>query len=349
MVFTLIIRANSVNKNMRANVVSLSKKTSWFAMVLLLAFSWLATPLIVQAQGNQQSGSGLQLSPTRKDMIAQPGEKETFSILLKNITAVDLTAQAVLNDFESDNDSGTPQIIIDQTKRTPYTLEKMLKGYTTVDLKPGETKEVKLTLDVPAGTTPGAYFGAVRYSAVPKGQTAQSDRQVALTASVAHLVFVEVPGEINEQIQIESLKATYDNKPGTFFFKKPDNVALQVKNLGTGLSRPFGKVNVNGPFGKEVHTYDVNNTDPRGLILPTSSRTFNNELKNVKWPGKYTLTGSVAYGSGGEVVTYKSSFVYMPWWCLLVLIVLIVLIVSGGYWIYRSRFGKRKKSKIHRR
>lgn len=328
--------------------MSFRKSAALFAMVLAFALSFVA-PVVTAQNNDQGSGSGLQLSPTRTELSGQPGEQKSFSITLKNITPNDLTAQAFLNDFESDNNSGTPQIIVDQSKRTPYTLDKMLKGYGNVDLKAGETKEIKLTLDIPGNAAPGAYFGALRYAAVPKGQTPSADRQVALTASVAHLVFLEIPGDVNEQIQINSLKAQLNGKAGTFFFKKPNQSAVNVKNMGNGFSRPFGKVNVSGPFGGEVYSYDVNNTDPRGIILPQSARTFTDEIKNIKWPGKYNLTASVAYGNGGEVVTYKSSFFYLPLWAIIVLLVVIIGIAAGSYYIYRKRFAKSSKKSNKKR
>lgn len=327
--------------------MSLRKPAALLAIALTFVFSLsLAIPLVNAQDTSQAQGSGLQLSPTKTDLSGQPGEQKTFSIILKNITQNEVTAQVFLNDFESDNNTGNPQIIVDNRARTPYSLANMLKNFNDVDLKAGETKEIKLTVDIPSDAAPGAYFGALRYAAVPKGQAqTESEKQVALTASVAHLIFVEVPGNINEQIQVNSLKAEQNSKTGTFFFKTPNKVALGVKNLGNGFSRPFGKVNVNGPFGKEVYTYDVNNTDPRGIILPNSSRTFTDDLKNVKLPGKYNLTASVAYGNGGEVITYKSSFIYMPFWAIAVLLVLILVIAGVIYYIYKKKYVKKANKK----
>ncbi len=331
-----------MKKTWRYFKVLLRKPAALLAIALTFVFSLAIALPIVKAQDSSQSqGSGLQLSPTRSDISGQPGDKKDFSIVLKNITQNEVTAQVFLNDFESDNITGTPKIIVDNRARTPYSLVNMLKGYSDIELKAGETKELKLSVEIPGDAAPGAYFGALRYAAVPKGQTqTDAQRQVALTASVAHLVFVEVPGNINEQIQVESLKAEQNGKTGTFFFKTPNRINLGVKNLGNGFSRPFGKVNVTGPFGKATYSYDVNNTDPRGIILPNSSRTFSDDSKNVKWPGKYNLTASVAYGNGGEVITYKSSFVYMPIWAIVALIVLILALAGGLYIIYRRKFAK---------
>lgn len=324
--------------------LSFRKPAAVIAMGMALLYGLSSIAPIVQAQQqDQNSGSGLQVSPTRTDLTGQPGERKTFKVVIRNITQTDLVAQAFLNDFQSDNSSGTPQIIVDSEQRTPYTLARMLSGIQDFEMKAGETKEISLNVDIPTNASPGAYFGALRYAAIPKGRTlTQAERQVALTASVAHLVFVEVPGDIREQIQIDSVKAQKDGKSGSFFLQAPNQAAVAAKNLGNGFSRPFGKVTLDGPIGGQVHSYDLNNTDPRGIILPDSARTFTDPIQGVKWPGKYTLTASVAYGDGGEVVNFKSSFIYMPAWALIAVLLLIGLIAGGSYYFYRKRYGKKR-------
>lgn len=318
------------------------------SILLGIAFLFIASiALTIPSAGAQDGGSGLQISPTRNEVSANPGEQKTITLSLKNITSGELSAQVVLNDFESDNATGTPKILVDPNTRTPYSLSSILSGLVNVDLKPGETKEVKLTVNVPGNAAPGGYFGAVRYSVVPKSAS-QSERQIALNASIAHLVFVEVPGDVVQQIRVNSLKVQRDDKGGKIFFSAPNKAALSIQNLGNGFSRPFGKVSINNTFGKEVSSYEVNNNEPRSIVLPNSSRMFTDNISGVKLPGKYTAIASVAYGNGGEVVTYKSAFWYLPVWFLLIVLALLVVIGGGIYYLYRKRFSGKAVSKNRR-
>lgn len=311
-----------------------------FVIVAVLLFG-LSPAHVSNAQ--QEGASGLQIIPPKTELIMQPGEQKTFSIIIKNITSGDITAQAFLNDFESDNASGEPKIIVDTSKRTPYTLEGMLEGLQDVELAKGESKEVKLVINVPVDVVPGAYFGAVRFSAVPKGVEASSgQRQVSLTASVAHLVLVEISGEIKEQIQVESLKAQRGDSPGSFFVKSPDKVAVSIKNLGNGFARPFGRVTINGMGGKEVYSYEMNVTEPRGVVLPNSSRTFTDIVKNIKTPGRYTIIASIAHTNGGEVVNYTATFWYIPTWLLILIAALLIGLILTAYALYKRRFGRKR-------
>ena len=307
-------------------------------MVGLFAFSAVAIPLAV---AQEDGGSGLQVSPTRTELEAQPGEKKDFTITLKNVTQGKVTAQAFLNDFESDGVSGSPKIISDpNAEASPFTLRNMLTTVENVDLDAGETKEVNHSINVPTDASPGAYFGAIRYAAVPEGQNTggDGDPQVSLTASVAHLVFVNIPGDIQQQIQIENVEAQVKGEKSSFY-EKPTQVMVRIKNLGNGFSQPFGKVTVMRG-SSEVSSYDINNTDPRGFVLPQSSRNFTNDIGGISIPGKYKINAGVAYGNGGEVINYESTFWYVPFWVIGVGVAILLLLIGGGYYGYRRMANK---------
>lgn len=315
------------------NTMKYRRILSVFAASLIVAVSGFH---VVTAQ--QRGGSGLQISPTRNEISIDPGEAKDFSVNVKNVTTGEVTVKAYLNDFEADNESGEPNIIVDENvQQSPSSIKPFLKGLADFELKGGATKEVKLSLDIPASTGAGGYYGAVRFVALPKGADKPADRQVALNASVASLVLAEVSGDITEQIQIKSVKAISGDRAGSFFFSKPDKVAIDIQNEGNSFAKPFGRVQVNGMGGKEAYSYELNNKDPRGNILPQSSRTFTDEIKNIKFPGRYTVLANVAYGSGGEVITQKISFWYMPLWLLLVLVALIAVVGGYGYLLYKRR------------
>lgn len=307
-------------------------------LLFLLAVIGVATATVRAQQ--QQSASGLQISPTKQELSLEPGEVKQVSFVVKNITAIEITAKTTLNDFESDNLTGEPKLIIDNSKRTSYSLEKFIKGFEDVDLKPGESKEIKITIDVPGDATPGAYFGALRFDATPKGGRPDSERQVALTASVAPLLLVQVNGDIKEQIEIISVSAQKNNKPSKFFVSAPDKNAVTIKNLGNSFSRPFGRIMVQNMRGKEVSAYELNNTTPRGTVLPSSTRTFTDSISGVKSPGRYRITASIAHGAGGEVINYQTSFWYVPLWMIVILVALLAGVALFGYMTYKRRYSR---------
>lgn len=309
-------------------------------LVLLFSFTSLVT-------AQEPGGSGLQISPTRTELTISPGELKSVTLTIKNVTSGDIVARAFLNDFESDNLTGEPKISVNTTERGEHSLEPFIKGLTDVELKAGESKEVTVTLDAPGDIPPGAYYGAIRFAAVPKGQAETTDeRQVSLTASVASLVLVEVTGNITEQIQVRGVRVEQNGTASTFFTKVPHQVAVEIKNIGNGFAKPFGRVTVTNMRGKEVFAYELNNKDPRGNVLPDSTRIFKDDIKNVNRPGRYTVVASVSHGSGGEVLIVRTSFWYVPLWLILVILLVIGAVVALIYfWRRRSTANRRSAAR----
>lgn len=326
----------------------LIKRASVFVLILAVIF----TPAIIGAQDSNTTtgGNGLQIAPTRTELGLLPGESKVFSIDVKNITSGELQAEVSINDFESDGVTGNPQVFVDTSKRSPTTISNFVSGLGNFSLKPGEAKKVNVQVNIPKDVSPGAYYGIIRYAAIPKGGVLNDqERQLSLTASLGHLVLIEVAGDVNQQIQVESLKMQRNDKPGSIFFNKPDKSALAIKNLGNGFSRPFGNVIIKDFKGSEVYKYEVNDTTPKGVILPNSSRSFVNDIGGIKFPGRYTADANVIYNNGGEVVVYKTSFWYLPVWFLVSILALIVVTVIAARIFYKRKYGSPAHKKSSKR
>lgn len=328
----------------------LRRSTSAVIAVTLIAVMAL-TMSPVFAQDAPQSGSGLRISPTRSELSIVPGDKRQIVQTVKNVTNNAVTVQPALNDFESDGVTGEPRLIGDPSQVSAYSLREFIALPTEFDLQPSEEKELTIDVVVPAKASPGAYFGSILYRASPLGSSGGG--QVALVASVGSLVLLEVPGEITEKIEIKDISAYINKNQGSLFTKKPDQIGLTIENLGNSFSQPFGKVSVTDWRGNEIFIYELNDSQPRGNILPKSTRLFQNdfldvEVKNVngqeettktspiKWPGRYKITGNISHGTTGEIFTVNTTFWYIPAWLIIVLIILFVVIVAGAVLMYRK-------------
>ncbi len=300
------------------------------AIALVAAMAVSLVPGLARAQ--QPGGSGLQISPTRTELSVNDGEVKDFAVSVKNVTQGDITVTVFLNDFTA-GEQGEPKLIVDKREREPSSLQEYLKGLQDFDLKSGETKEVKYSIDFPPNTAAGAYYGAVRFVAIPKGSDRNAaERQVALNASVASLILVQLEGDIIESVQIEKIEVRIGDKPSTFFTKRPNKLAVSIKNKGNGFAKPFGNVQILGMNGSQVYSYEFNNKDPRGNVLPGSGRVFVDDIQGIKMPGRYTAVVNISYGGGGEVLTQRVSFWYMPLWVIGPFIALLLII---GFLVYR--------------
>lgn len=308
------------------------------ALVLLPARNYAQTP---------ESSSGLQVSPTRSELTVNTGKSDSTVLSIKNITGGLITVRAEIDDFTPD-DTGTPRLLTNQTEPAATSIKPFLVPIHEFSLKIGETKKLQLTLRVPQDQPAGGYYGVVRFKAFPQNNSAGGNgQQVSLTASVGHIILVQVPGQITEKLEAVSLSAEYHRNPSNFFVHRPDSMRLEIKNTGNTFIKPFGNVSVKNSQGHEVYNYEINATDPRGNVLPKSSRVFHDTVKNLSSFGHYSAVASVSYGNGGDVLTLKTSFWIVPLWLLIAVGCALLLGVVLIYLLYRRLL--RHHRRFHRR
>jgi hypothetical protein len=300
------------------------------------------TVFAATAAPNTAPGSGLSISPLHNQLTLDPGQTTSININIKNITQNTVTAKSYVNDFQSDNNTGNPVIITDPNKTLQTSIKKFVHP-VDVPLAVGEKKQVTVPVSIPAGTTPGAYYGIIRYRAIPTGSAAPKEGEVSLSASVGTIVLIQVKGNLKVQGQLSALKVYNNGSSGTFFFHKPNKAGVEVKNLGNSFLQPFGKVTINDMSGKQVYSYEVNNSQPRSNVLPGSNRMFIDPIKNISKPGRYTLNASIAINDGSDVLVSKKTFWYVTSSMLLVMAAILVLLVVLTLLAYR----KYRKSSRH--
>lgn len=299
-----------------------------------------------------QQGNGLRVVPPRQELRIERGASDTFDVTLTNISDQPVVVKHFVNDFESDGLSGEPKIITDETVRTSRTIADFLEGIDDVPLAGNEEKTITVSVSVPDSAPAGAYYGLLRFQPVP-AEVADSDApvQFSLNSSVGVLVLLEVPGEFTQSAEVVSVtpqKVVLDENgnvvpgedvsKGSFFTSTPNQIAIEVRNTGESFVKPFGRVIVKNMFGNEVASYEINNIEPRGNVLPESSRLFTDNVDFGGF-GRYTIEANIAFVQGGEVTTVTQTFWVVPVWALIVLAGVLVLIGFAIYMLYR-RFTK---------
>jgi hypothetical protein len=302
------------------------------------------------ATPNAGSASGLSISPLRQELTLKPGQADKIDITLKNITGGPINAKVAVRDFESDNVTGNPKVITDPNFKSPASIRNFLVGLGDLPLAIGEQKTFSIPVQTPGNATPGAYYGLIEYQAVPSDTGTQAgNNKVALSAAVSQLVFITVPGNITERMQINAIHIYRDKagaNEGLFFTSIPQMAGIELRNLGNGFARPFGHIALQNSEGKEIYSYELNGGITRGLVLPNSTRIFKDPIKNITRPGRYTIVANISYGSGSAILTGKKTFWYIPKWVIVVLVV-ILLLLAGAVYLARRRY-KRSTNRHHR-
>jgi hypothetical protein len=271
-------------------------------------------------------GNALRISPVRQDLTIKPGSSKTVDVFVENLTTAPASLEGIVNDFTASNDeTGTPRILLDKNSYAPnHGLKRYVSPIDNFTLKPKEQKNIKVTVTIPKDAAGGGYFGAVRFAP----SSTNSNKQVSLSASVGSLLLVTVPGNITEQMSIAGFNVGKGAKAGTFFTSsKGLNSFTRLQNTGNVQEYPFGKITLK-KSGKTLATIEVNDTTPRGAVLPDSIRKFVTSLDGkANSFGKYTLEGNFGYGAKGQLLSAKTSFYVVPVPYIIGAIVAILLIL----------------------
>ncbi len=297
------------------------------------------------ASGGSVGGNALRISPVRQDLVIKAGSSQTVDVFVENLTSEPASLEGIVNDFTASTDeSGTPRILLDKNAYAPnHGLKRYVSSIGNFTLAAKEQKDIKVTITIPKDAAGGGYFGAVRFAP----SSTNTNKNVSLSASVGSLLLVTVPGNITEQLSVAGFNVGKGDKAGTFFTNSNKLSSFaRFQNSGNVQEYPFGKVTLK-KSGKIITSVEVNNTDPRGAVLPDSIRKFVTSLDGkANSFGKYTIEGNFGYGTHGQLLSAKTTFYIVPMPYLFGLLVIVLLILFA---IFVPRLMKKHDRKLLRK
>ncbi len=332
---------------------------------------------IIPAPSASAQSSALSIAP-RKDYVIESGKTVNDKLTIRNLDrANELELYLQVVDFTYQDDSGTPKLLLDgDAEPTPWSLKNFISLPETASIKAGGSTTIDLKVKVPSQVGAGGYYSAIVYST-----SAPSGGNLGLAASGVTLAFVNVPGQMNEDLKIKQF-GTYDSAAKSyryFNFSEPMNVAYTVLNDGNVFEAPAGTMTIKSMFG---FTYDVDNINPnKSLALIGQERTFQACIKTAAqqvnfegtnteantcvapglWPGLYTASIDLFYGQNGNTtkeITKTVHFWYLPLWFVIVALIFIlglafviwrtIVMLRGGSFKIGGRPRTRKSSRRRR-
>lgn len=314
--------------------------------VVIGILALLLSPIVTGAQEESTTGSGLRVAPLRSELVVAPGKNDEVKVKAKNVADGPVVVRSLVVDFKP-NEDGTPTPLSQSEDRLPTSIRDFLEPEDGVLLEAGEEHDYVLPLEVPLGTNPGVYYGLVLFQAIPADQATGGPSQVSLTASIAHVVIVEVPGDVIEKLQILSVKAARQSAAkngvaaqtvtGSLFSNSPNQILLALRNEGSSLVKPFGNITIQDWRGNQISSTEINNFDPKANVLPENERVFSIPITEVKGVGRFTVLASVGYGNGNEVISLKTTFWVLPLWLIGAVAAISALLVFMAVKLIKSR------------
>lgn len=314
------------------------------AVVVAAAYALPAQP--AAAQGS----ASLSIAP-KKNYVVEPGKSVKDKLTIRNLDAdADLSLNLRVVDFTYTDDGGTPKLFLaEDAPQTTWSLKPFLSVPKTVTIPKNGSKTLDMSVAIPKDHGAGSYYSAIVYSTgAPEGGN------VGLAASGVTLAFVNVPGQVNEDLKLEKFGAYNPNKKEYTFIatEEPQNIAYTLKNNGNVTEAPVGSITLNPMFGSPI---TIDNVNPNGsLALIGQSRTyttcikikeadvsFNGSTTPAKtcesaglFPGYYNATLNLFYGQNGnrtQEIVGTASFWYLPWW-FIILVAILLLAIAYGVW-----------------
>lgn len=286
------------------------------------------------------STNTLKVSPVRSDVTIAPGASGKVSTFITNLTAAPILVHPIENDFVAGDEKGTPSIVLDENAYAPtHSLKRFMVPLQNVTVNPKETKQVDVTITVPKTAQAGGYFGAIRFA--PASDSGA--KNVNLSASVASLILMTVPGPTTEQLNLTNFDIQQDGSTGNNF-RTPDDLSLLLRfeNKGNIQEAPFGQIYVQ-KGKKVVYTYNFNQTDPKQTILPDSARRWEIPLKGFGKFGKYKVGGTLTYGSTNKTITVSKTIWIVPTTYIIggVIAILVLIALIVGFWLFLKAYKRR--------
>lgn len=324
------------------------KSIALAALAVVMAVGVLV-PALSTSNAAAEGSASLSITP-KKNYVIEPGKSVDDTFTIRNLDSsqpLEMTLRVI--DFTFTDNGGTPKLFLDaNAPQTTWSLKPYMTVPKSVTIGAGQSKTLKLNVTIPANHGAGSYYSAIIYS------TGASDGgNVGLSASGATLVFVDIPGKVNEQLKLKKLGVYDPDAKGDISGykyvtdKQPTTIGYTLQNNGNVTEAPVGSIKLKGWFGKE---YSIDNVNPSSsLALIGQTRTYNACIKldttDVKlsgstatantcidpglWPGHYKVSLDVFYGQNGnntQEVTGVAGFWYLPLWFVISFLVLVVIV-----------------------
>ena len=249
--------------------------------------------------------------PIRQEVIINPGENKDVFFTIANNLATDSSFLIGLENLSQVKSRGG---------KDSSALNSVVQ-FTTFDSGPvrigkGQKIKIPIRISIPAGVTPGGYYGVVTV-------TNQSDSlgQTKISSAVGSALFVRVSGKVTEKGEIVNFGLSGKN----FIFGNPPlNFQTTFSNTGNIYLNPYGLLEIKNILGQRVKILEYKPWS----VLPGASVMKVVSLPNHSLWGYYQAHLYLNLGYENKVWQRTVSFFVVPWWLLaLVLVVLVGLII----------------------
>ncbi len=256
----------------------------------------------------------LEAIPPRLELTVEKGEAAYSVLKVRNGGDSEQAVVVKIQDFVVQDDKGTPVPVEEQVSGRWAASTWVAVSPAKFVIKPGELKQLDLTVVVPDDALAGGHYAVVFYEPVQGIQIEGTKSAVAL--NVGTLVYITVPGPITENAFVSRMDLPKFSEYG------PIPITTEIENLSDIHIQPVGAIEIYNWLGKLNSTLAL---EEGKNIFPGKSRIYENTWPQ-KWGfGKYKAYLKASYGTQGNILTATVFFWIIPW-RVMAMVALLVLI-----------------------
>ncbi|GAB4318252.1 MAG: hypothetical protein Kow00127_10190 [Bacteroidales bacterium] len=265
----------------------------------------MITLLAVTTNGqavDEDYNKGVTVSPSHLNFHVDPGKIATKKVKVSNYTGKTQKFNVVYNDFDI-SESGNSTFMEPGT--SDYSLSDLLSiSPTFLELAPGTSQEVSLTVQLPSDAPARASWGVLvieqeeEKKVLDPGNNSGQTLAFGITPTFAFGVWLYQNPTHVEDMAVDITNFTFEEKDDKQL------LMLAVKNTGDGISFCNAYVELtNTSTGEQTQV-----GGKRYTILPGYERTFVFEPPAKLTPGHYSAVGVLDYNSDEELVAAELEF-----------------------------------------
>ena len=285
--------------------------------LILLAFILLGQVLL--PVGTAFAG-GIDVRPFLFDVEMVPRESKTQSITLQNnYPTRKAVLYATVNEISLDSVGEIKQFVSPvMTDRTNTVTSWIEINRGRLEVMPGESLEVPLTIKVHPYAEPGSYHVFIGLVEASKRHVAEA---VAMSGDAnGVIVKIVIADERKDSMRIsrfliDRFVVGEDSK----------HISVEVENMGDLPSAPFGEIIFYDSRGVEVDNVVLQSTEQ---INPGESAIIDAAVPLASTLGRFKANVSLSYGENQSASLYDTTYFYMMPWNILLMIIGAMIVVS---------------------
>lgn len=242
------------------------------------------------------SQSAVMIDPPAILLNAQPAQEINRSVTVVNPTPTALRIRLYLSDWEFDPSGGPNYLDVGQVERSASNWIRFTPSQ--VELAPGESAEVRYTINVPVAVEQGTHWSMLFFEAEPIDVT-PGESLATFSVRIGHTIYVNV-APIQKSGRITGIFDQVPSEAG-----EPYRFIVQYLNDGNAAYGLEGRFELRDMMGEVAMNFPIT----RDIVLPGAPRILIVELEGPLDAGQYTALFILNYGDEDIDVAGDKSFV----------------------------------------